>query len=170
MVSFKVMTWNVENLFLPASEFGTDTSAQFAQKLDSLASVVLTLDPDVLALQEVGSPEAFWELANALEERYSHRRLSQAPDRRGIRVGFLSKLEIEDKEDIVDFPQAGLPSVPGIDSEGELTEVTRFSQGALRIRVSPVPNFSISLITAHLKSKLLTFPSAAGRSRFSTQG
>ena len=40
-------------------------------------------------------------------------------------------------------------------------------RGALRILVRPLPELSIYLITAHLKSKLLTFPSDAGRTRFS---
>jgi predicted extracellular nuclease len=166
MTSFKVMTWNLENLFQAGTEFGPETPEQYAQKLDSLAAVILHLDPDVLAVQEVGSTAAFDDLVRLLQGRYPHRQLSAHPDPRGIRVGFLSKLTIEDTEEIQDFPQAGLPSVPGTDPQGNLIDVTVFGRGALRIRVRPTQELPIHLITAHLKSKLLTFPSASGAPRF----
>lgn len=166
MAAFKVMTWNLENLFQPETEFGPDTEAKYTEKLNSLADVILELNPDVLAVQEVGTQDAFRDLITLLQGRYSHEKLSDNPDPRGIRVGFLSKLPIEDSEEIVDFPQEGLPSVPNIDSEGNFSNVTRLGRGALRIKVSPASNFPVHLITAHLKSKLLTFPSSSGRSRF----
>jgi endonuclease/exonuclease/phosphatase family metal-dependent hydrolase len=166
MTSFKVMTWNLENLFEVGSASGPDTPAQYAQKLESLAAVILNLDPDVLAVQEVGSMASLNDLVHLLQGRYPHTRLSAHPDSRGIRVGFLSRLAIEDGEEILDFPLTGLPSVPGIDSQGNLIDVTNFSRGALRIQVRPKQELPINLITAHLKSKLLTFPSAAGGPRF----
>ncbi len=169
MTTFKVMTWNLENLFRPGSESGPKDPTEFTQKLNSLADVILKLAPDVLAVQEVGGKESFDELADKLQGRYLHSQLSNQPDRRGIRVGFLSKLPIEESEDIVDFPQAGLPNVPGIDRKGNFVDVTRSSRGALRIMVKPKPNFPVHLITAHLKSKLLTFPSQSGRGRFTTE-
>ena len=58
----------------------------------------------------------------------------------------------------MDFPAAGLPSVPGVDGAGKLVEVTRMGRGALRIQVSPTAGFAVQLIATHLKSKLLTFP------------
>lgn len=168
MAIFKVMTWNLENLFRPGSESEPKAQMEYTQKLDSLANVILELDPDVLAVQEVGGKEPFDDLVNKLQRRYLYLRLSSQPDGRGIRVGFMSKLAIEDSEDIVDFPQAGLTRVPGIDREGNFVSVTRLSRGALRIIVKPKPNFSVQLVTAHLKSKLLTFPSQSGNSQFTT--
>jgi endonuclease/exonuclease/phosphatase family metal-dependent hydrolase len=168
MTTFKVMTWNLENLFRPGSESGPKSQTEFAQKLNSLADVILKLDPDVLAVQEVGGTEPFNDLAAQLQGRYRHLRLSNQPDGRGIRVGFLSKLPIEESEDIVDFPLTGLPSVSGIDSKGNFVNVTRLGRGALRIRVKPKPDFPVHLIAAHLKSKLLTFPSQSGSARFTT--
>jgi endonuclease/exonuclease/phosphatase family metal-dependent hydrolase len=164
MVSFKVMTWNVENLFRPAEDA---EQTAYAQKLKSLAEIILKLAPDVLALQEVGSPEALDDLINRLEGQYPHQALSGVPDRnRPIRVGFLAKLPISDPTDITDFPVAGLPSVPGIDKEGQPAEVTTLSRGALQIRVMPRPGMDIHLINTHLKSKLLSFPTSKGNSRF----
>lgn len=50
MTTFKVMTWNVENLFRFGSESGTKTQEEYTEKLESLAQVILNLDPDVLAI------------------------------------------------------------------------------------------------------------------------
>jgi endonuclease/exonuclease/phosphatase family metal-dependent hydrolase len=167
MTAFKVMTWNIENLFGVGAAAGPDTQAQFQQKLQSLASMILALDPDVLAVQEVGDPAALADLVALLNGRYPNSRLSTHPDPRGIRVGFLSKQAIEAAEEILAFPPAGLPSVPGIDDHGNLVAVTNFGRGALRVQVSPKPGFPVNLITAHLKSKLLTYPSAGHGPRFS---
>jgi endonuclease/exonuclease/phosphatase family metal-dependent hydrolase len=166
MANFKVMTWNVENLFQFGAKGGPKTEEDYRQKLSSLAEVILSLAPDVLALQEIGGPEALSDLGDLLKGNYPHRQLSAHPDPRGIRVGFLSTLNIEEQEEIVDFPAAGLPKVPGIDDKGNPDEVTRLSRGALRILVKPTEALSIHLITAHLKSKLLSFPNASGGTRF----
>jgi endonuclease/exonuclease/phosphatase family metal-dependent hydrolase len=164
MITFKVMTWNVENLFRFGVEGGT--AEDYQQKLSSLAEVILSLAPDVLAFQEIGSAEALNDLGDLLKGKYPHRQISVHPDARGIRVGFLSTLKIEEHEDIVDFPTAGLPEVPGIDAQGNLDIVTRLSRGALRILVKPTAALSIHLINTHLKSKLLSFPNGSGGTRF----
>jgi endonuclease/exonuclease/phosphatase family metal-dependent hydrolase len=166
MSTFRVMTWNIENLFQFGNASGPETDDEYQQKLKSLAEVILTLAPDVLALQEIGSPEALTDLVALLQNNYPHQQLSTHPDPRGIRVGFLSKLEIKAHEEIVDFPPTGLPKVPGIDSKGNLIEVAQLSRGALRILVEPTQKLSLHLIATHLKSKLLSFPSSTGGSRF----
>lgn len=166
MTTFKVMTWNLENLFPVGAESGPKTQEEYAQKLQSLADGILQLDPDLLAVQEVGSTESFHDLLDCLQGRFPHTLLSTHPDQRGIRVGFISKREIEENEDILEFPPKGLPKVPGVDSHGNLIDVTAMGRGALRIRVSPKPDFPIHLITTHLKSKLLTYPTPTGQPRF----
>jgi endonuclease/exonuclease/phosphatase family metal-dependent hydrolase len=122
MTTFKIMTWNLENLYRAGSEFGPDTQLEYEKKLDTLAEVILKLDPDVLAVQEVGNPNAFDDLVSRLGGRYPHRQLSTNPDPRGIRVGFLSKLEIEDSDEVVNFPLSGLPNVPKIDQDRNLVD------------------------------------------------
>ena len=161
------MTWNVENLFLPSEERGAEDEAIFVQKLEGLAEVILRLEPDVIALQEIGSEGAFVALQNALGSAYPYGQLSSLPGRRGIRVGYLSRLEIEDYEDFADFPEGVLSSVPSLDGAGNPAPVARMGRGALRILVRPQPDLSVNLVTAHLKSKLLTFPSDSERTRFS---
>ena len=102
MTTFKVMTWNVENLYRAGNEYGPGSQKEYDRKLKSLADAILHLNPDVLAVQEIGEPEAFTELVELLgRQRYSHTRLSKFPDSRGIRVGFLSKLAISEMEQFV---------------------------------------------------------------------
>lgn len=167
MTRFKVMTWNIENLFLVGSKFGPKTQAEYTQKLKSLANVILELEPDVLAVQEIGDLDAFEELVAMLEGRYPYVHVSAFPDSRGIRVGFLSKFVIEEHEDIETFPEGGLLKVLGYVTKTSVTEITKLSRGALRILVKPKSGLPIHLINAHLKSKLLTFPSSLEQPRFS---
>jgi endonuclease/exonuclease/phosphatase family metal-dependent hydrolase len=165
--AFKVMTWNLENLFLPGEEGGPEDQAVFDEKLAALVTTILQLSPDVLAVQEVGSEAAFGVLQDALEGHYPHARLSSVSDGRGIRVGFLSRLPIEEHEDFADFPGGPFRSVPGLDRFGNPESVTRMGRGALRVVVRPAAGLLVHLVTAHLKSKLLTFPSTSGEARFS---
>ncbi len=57
MTTFKAMTWNVENLFRPAPGANEEEGRRFRRKLELLAGVIGRLDPDVVALQEVGGEE-----------------------------------------------------------------------------------------------------------------
>ncbi|MFM7424328.1 MAG: endonuclease/exonuclease/phosphatase family protein [Elainella sp.] len=166
MTSFKVMSWNVENLYPAGSPYGPETQAEYEQKLSGLAEVILQLDPDLVALQEIGDLDALADLTARLEDRYPHT-ATASPDSRGIRVGYLSKLEIAaEPEEISTFPPSGLASVPGIDRSGNPKLVTEMSRPALLIAVTPQPGQSVYLLNAHLKSKLLSFPSASGQPRF----
>lgn len=166
MSTFTVTTWNLENLFRAGHEFGPRTEEEYEAKLQNLAQTIRALDPDVLAVQEVGGADPFADLAARLEERYPHVLLSTLADARGIRVGFMSKLAIENSEEIRMFPAAGLPAVSSSDSRGNTREISGFGRGVLSICVRPSPDKSVTLINAHLKSKLLTFQSPSGQPRF----
>src|SRR5262245_28776749 len=61
-VVFKVMTWNVENLFRPGAESGPPSQAVYDEKLAGLAAKIDGLAPDVAALQEIGDPAALDDL------------------------------------------------------------------------------------------------------------
>ncbi len=110
MTTLRVMSWNLENLFRPGGSSEPKAQPDYLQKLDSLATAIASLDPDVLAVQEVGSPDAFADLLQQLDGCYAHTQLSSQPDTRGIRVGFLSKLPIQESKDIVAFRPSGLPN------------------------------------------------------------
>jgi endonuclease/exonuclease/phosphatase family metal-dependent hydrolase len=149
--TFTLTTWNVQNLFRPNGTGAADPGVYDA-KIQLLAQVIAQLDPDVIALQEVGDDSALADLQQA-RPAYAHRRRG-VEDSRGIACAFLSKLPFLDQEDIVHFPQPVLDL--GIrDVGGE--PLTRMGRGALRVRVSK-SGFTCDVINVHLKSKLLTFP------------
>ncbi|MGI9336868.1 MAG: endonuclease/exonuclease/phosphatase family protein [Gammaproteobacteria bacterium] len=164
---FKVMTWNVENLFSPGGSSGPGTQAAFEQKIETLAGVIDALAPDVLALQEVGDEAAFEALNNAVDASYAHGALSSHPDGRGIRVGFLSRLPFKRTEDIFEFPGGALNMVPALDNRARPTALHHMGRGALLVEVKPCRGLTLNLITTHLKSKLITYPRPGGRSSFS---
>jgi len=99
-----VGTWNLENLFRPAVDGGPGDDAAYEAKLDSLAGVITGLAPDVLAVQEVGQPEALGDLKARLDGRW-HSETSAFADARGIRVGFLSRLALAEVRQARPFPE-----------------------------------------------------------------
>ena len=80
-----VGTWNVENLFRPGAESGPDSEAAYEAKLAALAATITGLAPDVLAVQEIGDPDALADLIKRLDGMW-HSELAD-PDGRGIRSG-----------------------------------------------------------------------------------
>ncbi|TWJ21167.1 endonuclease/exonuclease/phosphatase family protein [Micromonospora endolithica] len=84
-----VMTWNVENLFRPD---GTDTSAAetYAAKLTYLAGLISGTGADVVALQEIGSPQAAQDLQATLGGAWQAV-VSSHLDDRGIRVAVFAR-------------------------------------------------------------------------------
>ncbi|WP_211232881.1 endonuclease/exonuclease/phosphatase family protein [Solirubrobacter soli] len=146
-MTLTIATWNLENLFLPGTESGPPDQATYDKKLASLAKLIDEIAPDVLAVQEVGDEQAFEDLLSVLTGDYRSR-LSPDADDRGIRVGFLAKHDFEDVERIRAFPAGTDP----VRLEDDGTTTTEMGRGALRVRVA-----GIDLITAHLKSKLLTY-------------
>jgi endonuclease/exonuclease/phosphatase family metal-dependent hydrolase len=147
-----VATWNLGNLFRPGTEFGPTSQEVYDEKLATLAQTIAGIGPDVLAVQEVGSPEALQDLVDRLPGAW-HSALSELPDRRGIRVGFLSRLRFDDTEDLNAFPRTLRPVQ--VDDDGGTSGAT--SRGLLRARVTR-DGGPIDLVTCHLKSKLLSYP------------
>lgn len=153
-VPFTVMTWNLENLYLPGGEYGSSDQTTFDRKLANIAGIINDVAPDVVAVQEIGQPAAMTALRDALGGSYTHDALSFLPDRRGIRNGFLSRLPFERTTGFADFPGGGLRGVPGVSGD----TITRLGRGALLVAVEPTPGLRINIVTAHLKSKLLSYP------------
>lgn len=158
MSAFRIMTWNVENLF-PAKN--SADQAYYTEKLSFLASVIIKNAPDIIALQEIGDDGALHDLQAEIlrmgvEYEYA---CSGVPGNRGIRVAFLSRLRLENKKDIVDFPSGPATMVKELDADGHVVDVRRMSRGALKVDVK-IATATITMITLHLKSKLLTFPRA----------
>jgi hypothetical protein len=133
------MTWNVENLFRPKQEEEEEVKQHYRSKLELLADVIGRLDPDVVALQEVGGKdgdEPLEDLQEVLGGSHPHRALSAFRDGRDIQVAFLSKHTVDEREDIVDFPEGPALDIHDLDEAGEPTPIERMGRGALRVRVS----------------------------------
>ncbi|WP_327356900.1 endonuclease/exonuclease/phosphatase family protein [Streptomyces sp. NBC_01304] len=145
-------TWNLENLYRPGSPFGPSDKAAYEAKLASLAATITAIDPAILGVQEVGDPEALEELVGMLDGEW-HIKLSEFPDDRGIRVGFLSRLALSMGSDTADFPEPLRP-VQGDDSG---RQVTRMGRGVLTAAWLTRARW-VTVAVCHLKSKLLTYP------------
>jgi len=167
VVEVRVGTWNLENLFEPGGEFGP-TPAVYAAKLDALAATITAMAPDLLGLQEVGSPAALGQLVARLDGDWQVVTSKQFEARHPIRVGFLSRHPIEIIADRRTFP-AGLAPVQVSDPgpEGTLTAAAGAGRGALAVRIQPPGGPAIQVICCHLKSKLLSFSNPDGSPRFS---
>jgi len=61
-----LMTWNIENLFLPGSPSGPKTQQIYDAKLAGLAAKISAIKPEVIGLQEVGDTSALDELVTLL--------------------------------------------------------------------------------------------------------
>ena len=169
---FSVMTWNLENFFTPGALSGSSkviSQADFDGKLAFVAERILKTkpQPDVIAFQELGVragevDHALLHLQRSLKGKYPHLALSANPDKRGIRVGFLSKHPLQNLGEVVDFPPGELDEVA--DWNGK--HIGRMGRGALKVEVEPQPGLRVRLIAAHLKSKLINYPSSGNTTRF----
>lgn len=148
----KVMTWNLENLFRSGAPSGPTSDDVYKAKLEALASTINEQAPDVVAVQEVGDPEALADLVERLDGTWDQR-LSRHPGSRGIRVGWLSTRPFIESKDLVGFP----PHLRPVQAADGGASEAAMGRGAVVVTVdaSPAP---VRLLTAHLKSKLLTFP------------
>ena len=162
MVGLRVMTWNVENLFRP-EDTGGPPRGRYADKLGAIAAVIDQEAPDVIALQEVGSPEALDDLLVRVGGDWQVR--TAAGDARGIRVAFASRLPIVADRQIRDRPP-GLRAVQGRDpvfddpaTPEDESLVLAMKRPALEIDVRTDVGALVTLITAHFKSKLISYPS-----------
>jgi len=155
-----LLSWNVQNLFAAGTPDGPPTPEAFDAKLASLAEVLDAQQPDVAALQEVGPPEVLAALQERLGHQLPHQELSTHPDGRGIRVAFLSRLPLQAPVQLHPFP-VGLAPVqvgdPDDDPTTPLPTRADMARGALQVTVT-ADGHQLTIISAHLKSKLLTFP------------
>jgi len=150
---FKVMTWNVENLFRPGAPSGPPSQAIYDAKIKGLAATINGQAPDALALQEIGDPAALDDLVKSLTGTW-HRRVSAHPDQRHIRVAWLARRAISEPADIIDFP----PHVQPVQVDDAGTTLGVMGRGGVAVTVKSDSGKPVRLVTTHLKSKLLTFP------------
>lgn len=140
-----ITTWNVQNL--------AQSDPVFADKLDFLIGTLQALGSDVIALQEILDTNALQALAGGLG--FQH--FAATPDGRGNRVAFLTRDAPTQPPQQID--QWQLPQgveVRHIDINGNVEVMQQFSRPAFQITVAH-DGSEIDVVTAHLKSKLLTF-------------
>ena len=142
-------TWNLENLFKPGSRYGPDDERTYRAKAAALGKRIADVAPDVLAVQEVGDPEALDDVLKQAGGRWQVV-LSEFPDERGIRVGFASRSRLADVVQVRDFPERIAP----VQADDRGATFAAMGRGALAARLV---SEDVELVTCHLKSKLLTF-------------
>ncbi len=139
--TFRIATYNVENYLDQPTE-----SRKFIKSAKAKAKIcesIRTLNPDVIALEEMGSTNALLELraslkANGVDFPYWEHVSGWDTN---IHVAILSKLPI----------QASRPHT----NENFLLDGRRFSvsRGFAEVDVQVATNFTVTLIAAHLKSR-----------------
>jgi endonuclease/exonuclease/phosphatase family metal-dependent hydrolase len=168
---FTVMTWNLENFGRPAEGASQDAKDQYSGKLSQISALIAGAGPDLVGVQEVLAgpedltPQVFDDLLAALGAEWNGC-LSQRPDERGIRVGWLSRGQLTGPMDVADYPQ-GVPATT-VDDQG--TMITTTKRGGLAVTYTRGDGLTVHALTVHLKSKLLSFPGAdPDHPRFDTQ-
>jgi hypothetical protein len=107
---FSVMTWNLENFERPATNAEQATKDRYARKLQQITELITSAGPDLVGVQEVLAnpknltPPAFDDLRAALGAEWTGC-LSQRPDPRGIRVGWLARGQLANPTDVAVYPQ-----------------------------------------------------------------
>src|SRR3954471_23164086 len=141
-VVFKVMTWNVENLFRPGQPGGPTAASAYDAKLTGLARAINDQAPDALAVQEIGDPAALDDLVALLPGTWQQQ-LSTHPDGRGIRVAWLSTRPISDPAEIIAFA----PRLQPVQVDDAGTTLAQLGRGALAITVASEAGLPVRLIT-----------------------
>jgi len=139
--TFRVATYNVENYLDQPTESRPHVKSNEAKA--QVCESIRALNPDVLALEEMGGAQELLELRNSLKTNgldYPHWELVCGMDT-NIHVAILSKLPIA----------ARLPHTNDV----YLLDGRRFrvSRGFAEVEIQARTNFTFTLIVAHLKSR-----------------
>ena len=155
------MSWNVQNLLPVGAEGGPATPEIYRAKLAAVAAVIDGVRPDVLALQEVGGDDVLADLDEACAAAFPHR-VAGVPDDRGIRVALLSSRPLTGRRDTTEFPPGVLP-VQWRDTAFDPPTTSTCRRGILAATVD-AGDTSLTVVTCHLKSKLISYQRGAGAS------
>jgi endonuclease/exonuclease/phosphatase family metal-dependent hydrolase len=171
---FSVMTWNLENFERPAANAEQAVQDRYSRKLQQITELITSAGPDLVGVQEVLAdrknlaPPVFDDLRAGLGAEWNGR-LSQRPDPRGIRVGWLARGQLSNPTDVAVYPQR-VPATTIDDDGNQITAITAAKRGALAVTYTRGDGLVVQALTAHLKSKLLTFPSRGSQQpRFDTR-
>lgn len=158
-----ISTLNVENLSKPKPSAKDAEKKQYTQRLSLLRDIIFRLDADILALQELISPEALNDLFNfdfpSSFQPYKKPYVVGKPAERGVRCAVLSRFESGPK---IDHETAARFTWPdrGIDWQLE------WDRPLLEVPVRINLNLIITVFVVHLKSKMVTFPRDVNSGRY----
>jgi endonuclease/exonuclease/phosphatase family metal-dependent hydrolase len=142
-----ITSWNVQNF--------AQNDPVFADKLTFVAGTLQALGSDVVALQEILDLNALQSLAT----RLGFHHFAAPPDGRGNRVAFLTRNPpVQPPQPIVQWQLAPDVQVRDFGAGGTVAVLAQFPRPALQISVAHGGG-QLDVVTAHLKSKLLTFGS-----------
>lgn len=140
-----VTTWNVQNF--------TRGDSAYTAKLNFLVSSLQQLGSDVIALQEILDKDALQDLAS----RLGFKHVAADPDGRQNRVAFLTRDPLTlPPQQITQWRLPAEVDVREFNSSGAVVVLPQCSRPALQITVTHSGR-PVDIVTAHLKSKLLTF-------------
>jgi predicted extracellular nuclease len=173
MADLTVMTWNIQNLFPVGQGDGPATQQEYDAKVAALGEVIDAVEPDVLALQEVGPEPVLADLDAACSIEFGHRLVGVA-DGRGIRVALLSPRRLSNRVDLITYPQGVAPvqsrdlifDDPATAQNEALSNA--LGRGVLSATVR-AGGERVTVVVAHLKSKLVSYarqPGVVGGSMF----
>jgi endonuclease/exonuclease/phosphatase family metal-dependent hydrolase len=157
-----VGTWNLENLFRPGGTFGPKDKIVYDGKLAALAATINAAAPDVLGVQEVGDPGALADLVTLLDGEWHTALSTHFGADHPIRVGVLARQPVQVLADATAFV-APLRPIQGDDTAAAVGTMGR---GVLAVDVVVPGGAAVTMVVCHLKSKLLSYPAASGRTRF----
>ncbi len=165
-IPFSVMTWNVENLFFPAASYekgtpgfesGPRDETVYRRKVAHLQQVIRTEAPDVVALQEVGDPEVLYNLHEQLLDLFPFPPVVGLPDQRHSRVALLCRHEPITAATPIAYHPQGLQRICSSSVDTTIPQEERALGRGLAIITFQLGIHTIHVVTAHLKSKLLTY-------------
>jgi endonuclease/exonuclease/phosphatase family metal-dependent hydrolase len=167
VTDFSIMTWNVENLFLPDPGSESAVRERFDRKLTLLAAAIDEAAPTVLALQEVGGPEALQALQRRLRRPLPFAAIAD-PDERGIRCAIMSSLPIDSQRQVQRFPdrirpvQTRDPEFDDPATPAEDESLTNRLSRAVQEATVTIGAESVTVLCCHFKSKLIRYPRRRG--------
>ena len=168
MQSFRIATFNVENLLHPGVSFAGRGSEMYSDALyeDKISWIGRILDegsPDIVGFQELSSRRSIDDALGRSQHLCSARIVAPGLDdnihgdrARGPFVGLATRFPILESERIVQFPQA---VIDGLIVEGEASPmsvrlpISKFQRPVLRVKLSLRENITATVFVAHLKSK-----------------
>ena len=148
--SFRVLTWNVENLFDSVDDPDTfddvPSATAVRAKLSNIADVLRLVDADFVALQEVENEAILAEVAAQVPELgYDNLGLMDAFDGRGIDVAYLSRVPLAGPPNVISHIGERFPLPDGSGNQ------TFFTRDALEVYVD-VAGVPIGLLIVHYRS------------------